>query len=77
MEVSGLGVTDKVVSIRQLKELKDFSSNGEAIVWLRVQGFTRYDNRINFLGVNHTVWFRGIAKSKVNKAFRKSMVKDK
>ena len=74
------GVTDKVISVRQLKLVQDFSSNGEVIVLLRRLGYVRHDKKILYEGTAHVVWYRpkgikgyGILKSKINKHFRESM----
>ena len=74
------GVTDKVISVRQLKLVEEFSSNGEVVVWLRKRGYVRYDKKIAYDGTPHVVWYRpkgvngyGITKSMINKHFRKSM----
>ena len=75
IEVKGKGVTDKIVSIRQLKLLKEFKTNGEVIVYLRRLGFVSYGRRVNINGTNHTLWFRGIPESKVKKQFKKEMEK--
>ncbi len=73
MDALGKGVTENVISVRQLKLLVDFKNNGEIIRYLRKRGFVLHDSRVNYNGINHTIWFRGISKKKVVKTFRKSM----
>lgn len=75
------GVTDKVISVRQLKLVIEYSSNGEIVVLLRKLGYVRYDKKIAYDGTPHVVWYRpkgvngyGIHKSNINKHFRKSMM---
>ncbi len=74
MDKKGRGVTDKVVSVTQLRKLINFDEEELGIVvWLRRRGYVKYPKRINYEKENHWVWYRGISESKVNKAFRESM----
>jgi len=71
--IQSRGVTDRVISVRQLKLVENFSSNGEIVVWLRKRGYVRYDKKILYDGKPHIVWFKDIPQSKINKHFRQSM----
>ncbi len=46
----------RVMSITQLKLLKEFKSTGERTVWLREHGFKAF-GRVTIGKVRHRVWF--------------------
>jgi len=50
------GVTQKIISVTQLKLLKEFDSAGECTVWLREHGFKAF-GRVTIEKVRHRVWF--------------------
>jgi len=70
----GRGITKEVVSSRLLQEQKWYESFQQVAMFLRKEGYVKYDKKINIDGVNHNVWFKGISKNKVNARFRASLV---
>jgi len=50
------GVTQRVISVRQLKILKDFNNASEITLWLREKGFRTF-GRITIDKIRHNVWF--------------------
>ena len=67
------GITEEVVSSTLLKQQQEFASNQLMASYLRKRGYTKYASKINYEGTYHNIWFKGISKGKVNKAFRDSM----
>ena len=71
------GVTQRVISVRQLKLLKEFKSNGERTLWLREKGFEKF-GRVTVNNQRHEVWFNPklIRKDRVKSAFKKEMTNE-
>ena len=63
-------ITGNVVSSKLLQEEFWFESYQQVAKFLRQKGYVKHDKQINVDGVRHNVWFKGISKNKVNKAFR-------
>ena len=68
------GVTQRVMSVTQLKILKDFKSASECTLWLREKGFRTF-GRITINKVRHAVWFnpKMIDKRRVSNHFKREM----
>jgi len=68
------GVTQRIMSVTQLKILKDFESNSECTLWLREKGFRTF-GRITINNVRHQVWFnpKMIDKRRVRAHFKLEM----
>ena len=68
------GVAQRVISVRQLKLLKEFKSNGERTLWLREKGFRSF-GRVTIGKVRHNLWFNPklIRKDRVRSHFKKDM----
>ena len=68
------GVTGRVISITQLKILKDFNNASKATLWLKQQGFKKF-GRVTVDKQRHEVWFNPILirRDRVRKAFKKEM----
>ena len=68
------GVTQRVMSMSQLKLLKEFDSDLERRIWLREKDF-RVFGRITVDGIRHNVWFnpKMIDKRRVSSHFKREM----
>ena len=71
------GVTQRVISVTQLKLCKEFKSNGERTLWLREKGFEKF-GRVTVNNQRHEVWFnpKVIRKDRVKSAFKKEMTNE-
>ncbi len=68
------GVSQRVISVKQLELSEEFKNSGERTIWLREKGFKSF-GRVTVNNVRHNLWFNPklIRKDRVKANFKRIM----